>query len=380
MAVDQDNVEYDDDYELEEGEEYEMVEEGEEEGEEDEELEEEESESMLYDTQDIEMAEPSSSGLDKDPVVASTSSSSATDGRQSIVTKPSSTPFVREGRPSITIGIPGPKMPIPRLVSHHPDPKKEKAPVTSTSCSNCGTTTTPLWRRADDGQTICNACGLYSKARNLPRPPWLKRNMIIKRGQPAGQHPESEHTDDASAPSMSSAKDPTAAETGASPNQDKTTAESGTTQHAGAEDKPKDAEPCPGDGTCNGAGGSHTCSGCPSYNQQQPAGRQHLICANCRTTTTPLWRRDSEGNTICNACGLYFKLHNVHRPVTMKRAVIKRRKRNGADQECIAEAYRLARVLESRIATTRDLHIKDRRMVSNHLHLHHLILRMDMGI
>ncbi|KAI9231030.1 MAG: hypothetical protein BYD32DRAFT_347888, partial [Podila humilis] len=52
-----------------------------------------------------------------------------------------------------------------------------------------------------------------------------------------------------------------------------------------------------------------------------------LVCANCRTTTTPLWRRDTGGNTICNACGLYFKLHNVHRPVTMKRAVIKRRKR-----------------------------------------------------
>ncbi|PKK79576.1 GATA-domain-containing protein, partial [Rhizophagus irregularis] len=52
-----------------------------------------------------------------------------------------------------------------------------------------------------------------------------------------------------------------------------------------------------------------------------------LLCANCGTNTTPLWRRDEAGNTICNACGLYFKLHNVHRPVTMKRSVIKRRKR-----------------------------------------------------
>ncbi|KAF9904848.1 putative electron transfer flavoprotein subunit [Linnemannia zychae] len=326
MMVDQDNDEYDDEYELEEGEEYEMVEEGEEE----EELEADGPESMDCDTRDIEMADISSSHPSKVPVTTSTTSSSPSDSRQSAVAKLSSTPFVREGRPSITIGIPGPKMPIPRLVSHHPDSKKEKAPVTSTSCSNCGTTTTPLWRRADDGQTICNACGLYSKARNLPRPPWLKRNMIIKRGQPAGQNPESEHTDDASSSGLSS-KDPAAAETGVSSNQDKATTESGVTQSAGTEDKPKEAEqPCPGDGTCNGAGGSHTCSGCPSYNQQQPAGRQHLICANCRTTTTPLWRRDSEGNTICNACGLYFKLHNVHRPVTMKRAVIKRRKRHQA--------------------------------------------------
>ncbi|ORZ12885.1 hypothetical protein BCR41DRAFT_307596 [Lobosporangium transversale] len=42
--------------------------------------------------------------------------------------------------------------------------KKEGAPkiaVTATSCANCGTTTTPLWRRASDGSTICNACGMF---------------------------------------------------------------------------------------------------------------------------------------------------------------------------------------------------------------------------
>ncbi|GAA5815921.1 hypothetical protein MFLAVUS_009440 [Mucor flavus] len=52
-----------------------------------------------------------------------------------------------------------------------------------------------------------------------------------------------------------------------------------------------------------------------------------IQCYNCETTTTPLWRRDETGNTICNACGLYFKLHNIQRPITMKRTVIKRRKR-----------------------------------------------------
>ncbi|KAI8371692.1 uncharacterized protein BYT42DRAFT_581129 [Radiomyces spectabilis] len=51
------------------------------------------------------------------------------------------------------------------------------------------------------------------------------------------------------------------------------------------------------------------------------------VCANCHTTTTPLWRRDAAGKTICNACGLYYKLHRIHRPATMMRTVIKRRKR-----------------------------------------------------
>ncbi|KAF7728995.1 putative electron transfer flavoprotein subunit [Apophysomyces ossiformis] len=83
---------------------------------------------------------------------------------------------------------------------------------------------------------------------------------------------------------------------------------------------------CPGGGHCNGTGGSASCAGCPAFNQHQ-VNRQALICANCRATTTPLWRRDEAGNTICNACGLYYKLHNVHRPVSMKRSVIKRRKR-----------------------------------------------------
>ncbi|KAG0175507.1 hypothetical protein DFQ28_000070 [Apophysomyces sp. BC1034] len=57
------------------------------------------------------------------------------------------------------------------------------------------------------------------------------------------------------------------------------------------------------------------------------------VCANCRTSTTPLWRRDTSGKTICNACGLYYKLHRVHRPATMMRTVIKRRKRCSSSEK-----------------------------------------------
>ncbi|KAF9976537.1 putative electron transfer flavoprotein subunit [Actinomortierella ambigua] len=216
--------------------------------------------------------------------------------------------------------------PRPRKNSVSHAKKEGRLGVTATSCANCGTTTTPLWRRASNGQTICNACGLYYKARNLTRPPWLKRNMGLKRGEHAGDtdgKAKTESSDNESGPSSNTAK---AAADGSrsspSANGAPTTTTAATNDDEGG--KSECSGSCPGDGNCNGTGGSSSCAGCPSLNQ---ANRQHLVCANCRTTTTPLWRRDSSGNTICNACGLYFKLHNVHRPVTMKRAVIKRRKR-----------------------------------------------------
>lgn len=39
--------------------------------------------------------------------------------------------------------------------------------------------------------------------------------------------------------------------------------------------------------------------------------RTGVVCANCNTSTTTLWRRNNSGDPVCNACGLYYKLHNV---------------------------------------------------------------------
>lgn len=171
-------------------------------------------------------------------------------------------------------------------------------------CSNCATTKTPLWRRAPNGTLICNACGLYLRSNGSHRPINLKKrpNLItVKKAEGS----------------------------------------------------------CSGNGKCNGTGGSAACKGCPAYNNRVILLKKHedksttkactasttasatggtvedankddlaIACYNCSTTVTPLWRRDDNGNTICNACGLYYKLHGSHRPVKMKKPTIKRRKRN----------------------------------------------------
>lgn len=50
-------------------------------------------------------------------------------------------------------------------------------------------------------------------------------------------------------------------------------------------------------------------------------------CTNCGTMTTTIWRRNMKGEIVCNACGLYYKLHGVNRPVTMRRDTIHTRRR-----------------------------------------------------
>ncbi|XP_030826123.1 erythroid transcription factor [Camarhynchus parvulus] len=55
--------------------------------------------------------------------------------------------------------------------------------------------------------------------------------------------------------------------------------------------------------------------------------RAGTVCSNCQTSTTTLWRRSPRGEPVCNACGLYYKLHRVNRPLTMRKDGIQTRNR-----------------------------------------------------
>lgn len=63
------------------------------------------------------------------------------------------------------------------------------------------------------------------------------------------------------------------------------------------------------------------------HNNTQKKHRGETTCSNCTTTKTPLWRRDFDGNLLCNACGLFLKLHGTSRPIRFKNHTIKTRSR-----------------------------------------------------
>ncbi len=99
-------------------------------------------------------------------------------------------------------------------------------------------------------------------------------------------------------------------------------------------------------------------------------------CTNCGVTKSSEWRRNANGNIVCNACGLYFKLHARNRPIHMRRDFITHRKRTpNMNAICLTKSTIGAIILdeESVQSNNCDIHNNNsdsnNRTATNELHL-----------
>jgi uncharacterized Zn finger protein (UPF0148 family) len=77
----------------------------------------------------------------------------------------------------------------------------------------------------------------------------------------------------------------------------------------------------------------------PASPVSEQAPEMNQECANCHQTQTPLWRKNERGEPVCNACGLYAKLHHRDRPAEMRKTTIQRRRRDWTSEEPQSEMH-----------------------------------------
>lgn len=117
------------------------------------------------------------------------------------------------------------------------------------SCSHCQSIATPLWRRGPDDELLCNACVLSFFPFSFP-----SRRLLMLFGD----------------------------------------ARCGLYQKLHSKPRPKQF----------GKAGSKSRSSSGAA-AQAAASATPPSCFNCSATSTPMWRKDPDGNLCCNACSLY---------------------------------------------------------------------------
>ncbi|CAJ0828072.1 6358_t:CDS:2 [Entrophospora sp. SA101] len=249
------------------------------------------------------------------------------------------------------------------------------------SNSTTNNNNTPLWRRTPDRMhSLCNACGLYYKQYNTHRPLHIRNKPHTATGNPY-TIPTSTATSTTSTSASSSASSSTSSSR-------KNTVNGGVTTTTSNE-IPILQQPITSSNTTTNTSSSSQSQQEQQQKslqqhqqlQQQQLQQQHhqqlqqqqiqqeihrqsivaahhhhhhhqliqpqtivptatmvnhsnnnneapIRCVNCAQTQTPLWRKNEKGQPICNACGLYAKLHNRDRPVAMRKAKIQRRRRD----------------------------------------------------
>lgn len=166
---------------------------------------------------------------------------------------------------------------------------KSARPARKLECFNCKVSKTPLWRRTPDRQhSLCNACGLYYKQYNSHRPLHVRNKTHTIRAHPYACERVLPMTINS-------------------------TPKSPIIQTSILPSPPTESPAHMG-----------------SSEAVIESGQE---CANCHQTQTPLWRKNERGEPVCNACGLYAKLHHRDRPAEMRKTTIQRRRRDWNSEE-----------------------------------------------